>query len=225
MEVFGSDKVLWWSHNSDKIAFLKSNNTEVPEFTLPFYAQPGHLDYPEIVKIKYPKAGYPNPVVEVLTYDLGLDKVHIHDLKSKKINLDNRLITEVVWIGESLKVKTSNRHSDLLEIFLINHKENVSLIRTLNAEDSWFEASSSTVFIPANETLGRKYDGYLDVVVEGGYNHLAYFSPPDNPNYELLTKGNWEVTMGLYLTMHQTLFILPVQQNHQLKDTFMPLNY
>lgn len=196
-EVYGSDKVFWWSHNSDKIAFLRSNNTEVPEFTLPFYAQAEHLDYPEIVKIKYPKAGYPNPIVDVLTYDLEKDKVHEHDLKSKTIDIHNRLITEVVWIGESLKVKTSNRHSDLLEIFLISRNEKVSLIRTLHAEDSWFEASASTVYIPANETLGRKYDGYLDIVVEGGYNHLAYFSPPDSPDYELLTKGNWEVTDGV----------------------------
>ena len=103
----------------------------------------------------------------------------------------------MVWIGDSLKVKTSNRHSDLLEIFLVDKHEKVNLIRTLTASDSWFEATSSTLYIPANKTLGRKYDGYLDIVVENGYNHLAYFSPPDNSEYELLTKGNWEVTGGV----------------------------
>lgn len=196
-EVYGSDHVFWWSPESDKVAFLRSNNTQVPEFIIPFYAQSDHQDYPEIVKIKYPKAGYPNPIVDVLTYDLNTKNLHNHHLKSEKINLENRLITEVVWIGDSLKVKTSNRHSDLLEIFLVDKHEKVNLIRTLTASDSWFEATSSTLYIPANKTLGRKYDGYLDIVVENGYNHLAYFSPPDNSEYELLTKGNWEVTGGV----------------------------
>lgn len=196
-EVYGSDHVFWWSPESDKVAFLRSNNTQVPEFIIPFYAQSTHQDYPEIVKIKYPKAGYPNPIVDILTYDLNTKNLHKHNLKSEKINLENRLITEVVWIGDSLKVKTSNRHSDLLEIFLVDKHEKVKLIRTLTASDSWFEATSSTFYIPANETLGRKYDGYLDIVVENGYNHLGYFSPPDNSQYELLTKGNWEVTGGV----------------------------
>ena len=196
-EVYGSDHVFWWSPESDKVAFLRSNNTQVPEFIIPFYAQSTHQDYPEIVKIKYPKAGYPNPIVDILTYDLNTKNLHKHNLKSEKINLENRLITEVVWIADSLKVKTSNRHSDLLEIFLVDKHEKVKLIRTLTASDSWFEATSSTFYIPANETLGRKYDGYLDIVVENGYNHLGYFSPPDNSQYELLTKGNWEVTGGV----------------------------
>ncbi|EMG46503.1 DAP2 Dipeptidyl aminopeptidase B [Candida maltosa Xu316] len=193
-EVYGSDSVFWWSPDSKKLAFLRSNNTEVPEFVIPFYAQPKHEDYPEIVKIKYPKAGYPNPIVDILTFDLDKKVVHTHNLKSKKIDRQNRLITEVVWIGESLKVKTSNRHSDLLETFLIDKNEKSTLIRTETAHNSWFEASSNTVFIPANSTLGRKYDGYLDIVVEDGFNHLAYFASAESSDYELLTKGNWEVT-------------------------------
>ena len=83
-EVYGSDHVFWWSPESDKVAFLRSNNTQVPEFIIPFYAQSDHQDYPEIVKIKYPKAGYPNPIVDVLTYDLNTKNLHNHHLKSEK---------------------------------------------------------------------------------------------------------------------------------------------
>lgn len=63
---------------------MRSNNTQVPEFIIPFYAQSDHQDYPEIVKIKYPKAGYPNPIVDVLTYDLNTKNLHNHHLKSEK---------------------------------------------------------------------------------------------------------------------------------------------
>ncbi|KAI5967722.1 DAPB [Candida margitis] len=194
-EVFGSDIVLWWSPAGDKFAFLKSNNSEVPEFVIPFYAQNNFEDYPEIVKIKYPKAGYPNPIVDVWTYDLTKDKAVKHELNSKKIESTERLITEVVWVGEEVLVKTSNRASDLLEVFLVGKEPR--LVRSHTAEKSWFEITSHTLFVPKNKTVGRQQDGYIDTVVDNGFNHLAYFSPPDTSEYELLTKGDWEVVGGV----------------------------
>ncbi|CAK9436297.1 uncharacterized protein LODBEIA_P08550 [Lodderomyces beijingensis] len=201
-EVFGTDIVLWWSPNGEKFAFLKSNNTQVPEFTVPFYAQQGHLDYPELVKIKYPKAGYPNPIVDVFTFDLQKNKVEFHHLKSDKIETSDRLVTEVVWVGgEDLLVKTSNRASDLLEIFLVagKYKEaaTAQLVRTNTAHNSWFEITSHTLYVPKNESVGRKDDGYIDTVVVDGYNHLAYFTPATSSKYQLLTKGKWEVVGGV----------------------------
>ncbi|KAK6460322.1 dipeptidyl aminopeptidase B [Scheffersomyces coipomensis] len=197
-EVFGDDIVLWWSPNGDKFTFLKSNDTEVPEFTIPYYVQEGHDDYPEVIKIKYPKAGYPNPIVDLVIYDLKSNKQEVLQLESDNITPDNRLITEVVWVGGSVLVKTSNRASDLLEIFLVDSESNsYKLIRTLTAEKSWFEITSNTFFVPKNESLGINEDGYIDTVVDGGYNHLAYFSPPNNPNGRLLTKGQWEVLGGV----------------------------
>ena len=194
-EVFASDIVLWWSPTGDKFAFLKSNNSEVPEFIIPFYAQNKFEDYPEIVKIKYPKAGYPNPIVDIWTYDLKEGKTKKHDLKSKNIGLTERLITEVVWVGEEVLVKTSNRASDLLEVYLVG--EEAKSVRSHTADKSWFEITSHTLFVPKNKTAGRQKDGYIDTVVENGFNHLAYFSPPDSSKYELLTSGNWEVVNGV----------------------------
>ncbi|EGW34531.1 uncharacterized protein SPAPADRAFT_133435 [Spathaspora passalidarum NRRL Y-27907] len=195
-EVFGRDIVLWWSPKGDKFTFLRSNNTAVPEFTIPYYTHDKFEDYPEISKIKYPKAGYPNPIVDLLTYDLAGDKLAQHELKSHTIKPKERLITEVVWIGESILVKTTNRASNKQEIYLVDG-DNVDLIRKSNAKNSWFEITSNTIYVPKNKTLGRKYDGYIDTVTEGGYNHLAYFSPPENPKGQLLTKGNWEVVNGV----------------------------
>ncbi|KAI5966858.1 DAPB [Candida pseudojiufengensis] len=194
-EVFGNDLVLWWSPSGDKFAFLKSNNTEVPEFIIPFYAQNEFKDYPEIVKIKYPKAGYPNPLVEVLSYDLAKDKLIKHDLKSEHIEINNRIISEVAWVGEEILVKTSNRASDHLKIFLINEK-NSNLIRTHKSKNEWFDRTT-IFYIPKNKTAGRENDGYIDIILENGFNHLAYFSPPENPEYRLLTKGNWEIVGGV----------------------------
>lgn len=196
-EVFASDIVMWWSPQGDKLAFLKFNDTLVPEFTIPYYVQEGHEEYPELVSIKYPKPGYTNPTVEfvVAKFDGSNDFVlHQAALESEKIS--EKLITEVLWVSDDfVLVKTSNRASDLLEVFLVSadDKASATLIRSHHAENSWFEVSSNAVYIPKNESLGRNVDGYVDIVVQDGFNHLAYFFPPENPHGVLLTQGQWEV--------------------------------
>lgn len=197
-EVFASDIVLWWSPKGDKLSFLKFNDTLVPEFTIPYYVQDGYEDYPELVSIKYPKPGYPNPTVDLIVIDLAQagtkDSIRVADLKLTKIQ--QRLITEVLWVSDDyLMVKTSNRASDILEVFLVSSEDNAQtrLIRSYHAKDSWFEVTANAFYVPKNISIGRMADGYVDLVVHEGYNHLAYFSPPHNPNGVLLTQGQWEV--------------------------------
>lgn len=36
-------------------------------------------------------------------------------------------------------------------------------------------------------------DGYVDIVVNNGYDHLALFSPVDSNTPKFLTSGEWEV--------------------------------
>lgn len=193
-EVFALDITLWWSPCGDKLAFLKFNDTQVPEFAIPYYVQKGHEDYPEIVTIKYPKPGYENPTVEVAIADLGSENVQVHAADIPSLN--NTLITEVLWVSDdSVFVKTTNRASDKMEVYLASAdaKGQAKLIRTHHAKDSWFEVTSNALFVPKNESLGRPLDGYIDLVVHDGFNHLAYFSPPDHPTPRLLTQGKWEV--------------------------------
>jgi len=194
-EIFGQDIVLWWSPNSKQIAFLKSNDTLVPEYYLEKFVQKTTQDYPTIETIKYPKAGYPNPVVNVAIYELDANKASIIELDGE-IDKIERLITEVVWIGNKVLVKSSNRASDLLEIFLIEGT-NAKLVRTEHTSNGWFEITENTVYVPKDESLSRFDDGYIDTIVDGGYNHLAYFSPPDSKNGILLTHGDWEVVGGV----------------------------
>ncbi len=47
---------MWWSPESDKLAFLKSDETEVPEYTLQYYNPTGDAyqlaQYPKEVALK-----------------------------------------------------------------------------------------------------------------------------------------------------------------------------
>ncbi|GEQ70466.1 hypothetical protein JCM33374_g4143 [Metschnikowia sp. JCM 33374] len=198
-EVFGTDIALWWSPQGDKLAFLKFDDTLVPEFSIPYYVQAGHDQYPEVRSIKYPKPGFPNPSVEVVVAQLpkasgGSFSTHVAKLHSDKIN--EKLITEVLWVSDNfVLIKTSNRASDLLEVFLVSTEvgAEAKLIRSSHAENSWFEVTSNAIFVPRNDSLGRYDDGYIDIVTSNGYNHLAFFTPPSNPEPFMLTSGQWEV--------------------------------
>lgn len=202
-EVFSGDSVLWWSPKGDKLSFLKTNDTLVPTFSIPYYVQENYEDYPEYRKIKYPKAGYANPVVDLVVYELNsaskklTDNINIMDFDLSEI--EDRLITEVIWVSDNfLLVKISNRASDVLEIYLVTADTHKSkLVRKQDAKNSWFEITSNTLYVPKNQSLGRINDGYIDTVVIDGYNHLAYFSPPENPHGIVLTKGQWEVVDGV----------------------------
>lgn len=81
---------------------------------------PGQENYPELDFIKYPKAGAPNPVVDLQFYDVRRDQTFSVDIKDDFLDND-RLITEVLWAGaQNVLVKETNRESDMLKVVLID---------------------------------------------------------------------------------------------------------
>lgn len=205
-EVFSGNSATWWSEDGQYIAFLRTNETRVPTFPIQYYLsrpsgvkpKPGEENYPEVRDIKYPKAGAPNPFVNLQFYDVKKGEVF-----SVKIDGDfsdeERLITEVVWAGNGGKVivRETNRESDLLKVVLMDvERRNGQTVREVdvNALDGgWFEVSEDTTFIPSDPGNGRPHAGYIDTVIHKGNDHLAYFTPLDNPKPIYLTSGDWEV--------------------------------
>ena len=72
--MFSSDFALWWSPDSTKIAFLVSDETLVNEYTFPIYNPTYNPDtvvpYTTQQTMRYPKPGYPNPLVSANVFDL-----------------------------------------------------------------------------------------------------------------------------------------------------------
>lgn len=205
-EVFSGNSATWWSKGGDFIAFLRTNETLVPEYPIQYFVSrpsgkhppPGEENYPEVRQIKYPKAGAPNPVVDLQFYDVSKSEVFTVKTNSDYSN-DDRLITELIWGSENgqVLVKETNRESDVLKVLLIDVKQRIGkVVRTVdvNAIDGgWFEVSKNTRFIPSSPENGRTHDGYIDTIIHDGYDHLAYFTPLDNPQPIILTSGPWEV--------------------------------
>jgi dipeptidyl aminopeptidase len=69
-------------------------------------------------------------------------------------------------------------------------------VRTENVAEldgGWFEVSHKTTFVPADPNNGRKEDGYIDTIINEGFDHIGYFTPLDSAKPILLTQGEWEV--------------------------------
>ncbi|KAH6670771.1 putative dipeptidyl-aminopeptidase B [Halenospora varia] len=205
-EVFAGNSATWWAEDGKYVAFLRTNESEVPEYPIQYFLSrpsgkqpaPGLENYPEVRQIKYPKAGAPNPTVDLQFYDVA--KGDVFEVKiADSFAPDDLLITEVVWAGSTGKalIRETNRESDILRVVLVDvelrtgktvRNENVAKL-----DGGWFEVSQNTRYVPADPTNGRPHDGYIDTVIYNNWDHLGYFTPLDNPQPVMLTSGDWEV--------------------------------
>ncbi|TKA71229.1 putative dipeptidyl-aminopeptidase B [Friedmanniomyces simplex] len=205
-EVLAGSSATWWSGDGKFVAFFRTDESEVPSFPVQyFFSRPsgekpkdGEENYPETREIKYPKAGAPMSVVSLQIYDVEKGEVFTVPIGGDFAD-DNRLITEVVWAGKSGKVivRSTNRESDVLKTIVIDAtRREGKTVRERNVQQldgGWLEVSETTTFVPADPANGRDHDGYIDTVIHNNYDHLAYFTPLDNPQPKMLTEGDWEV--------------------------------
>ncbi|KAH9913079.1 dipeptidyl aminopeptidase [Epithele typhae] len=137
-EVFGADYALWWSPDSEKLVFLRFDETAVDEFTFPVY-NPSEdsyavVPYPDHVTMRYPKPGYPNPLVSAHVFRLqsyrnvlsevtddSLDKnvlaqqatVQLEWQSQGHTTPENRIIAEIAWVDdEGLIIREVTRNGD-----------------------------------------------------------------------------------------------------------------
>lgn len=205
-EVFGTNSATWWAEDGKYIAFLRTNESQVPEYPVQYFLsrpsgeqpKPGEENYPEVRQIKYPKAGAPNPVVDLQFYDIA--KGDVFEVKiAGGFKPHNLLITEVTWAGSTGQalIRETNRESDVLRVVLVDVATRTGkTVRTTDVEKldgGWLEISHTTTYIPADPENGRPLDGYIDTVIHDNNDHLAYFTPLDNPEPIMLTSGDWEV--------------------------------
>lgn len=203
-EVFGANSATWWSDKGHFVAFLRTNETLVPEYPIQFFIDrpsgekpsAGEESYPEVQQLKYPKAGSPNPFVDLLFYDMARGDVFSVEIDGG-FAPDDLLITDITWAGNKVLVKETNRVSDIMRVILIDVTSRTGkTVRTVDVgkiDGGWFEISHDTTYIPADPSNGRPEDGYIDTIIYDDGDHMAYFSPMDSNEPIMLTSGKWEV--------------------------------
>ncbi len=180
-EEFGFVKAYWWSPDSRKIAYIRFDESDVPEYTMTL-----HKDqvYPEYVTFKYPKVGEKNAEISAHLYHLGSEENETIDIGS----LDDMYIPRATWTtqDDELVLFKMNRHQNHLQLHLIN---------TANKETKIIIDEKSQYYIDIHDNLTFLDDGkhFIWTSEKEGYNHI-YKYDMNGKEKCALTKGNFDVT-------------------------------
>ena len=179
-EEFSYSKAYEWNTSGDKLAYVKFNESEVPEFSMMIY---GEELYPQVETFKYPKAGEKNSKVSVHIY-------YINENKTEKINLDNyEYVPRIQWTYNPnyLTAITLNRHQNDLKLYLYSTEAKKQTIVLEKKSDTYIdlEATDNLTFL--------RNGSFIWSSEQDGFNHFYLY----NMRGKLLrqiTSGNWEIT-------------------------------
>ncbi|KAK7022892.1 Dipeptidyl peptidase 4 [Paramarasmius palmivorus] len=217
-EVFSADSALWWAPGGERLVYLEFDETEVPEYTFPIYnpsSSPYEVHpYTEEIVMRYPKPGYPNPIVRVHLLSLGQGTFEDVVLDwSDRMPLNDSVIQEIAWVTDKqLLMKEVNRNADDGRVLFydFNTASTGKVVRKLGkdgeeGDEGWIESSQNIYPIEG---------GYLDIVpTKEGFNHIALFSPPDAQEPRWITGGEWEVVNGVRAVVNDTVFFEGTKQS------------
>ena len=187
-EVYGRGNFqgFWWSPDSKRIAFLILDETPVPEFTIPDHRQ----TRPDVEVWRYPKAGDPNPTVQLAVVDLAGGDFRTFDLDDYANQ--EFLIVRVGWTPDSSEVlfQVQDRIQTWLDVVAGNPAIGATRRLFRDSTGVWIEPTGSPYWVSATEEDGA--DTFLWLSERDGWRHLYHYDLEGNL-LERLTEGEWEV--------------------------------
>lgn len=177
-EEFSFVRAFQWNSAGDKLAFLRFDEREVPEFSMDVY---GQGLYPFPYEFKYPKAGEANAKVSLHLYDL-------QKASTREVPLgDAYYIPRIKWMNhpEHLSVQTLNRHQNQLVLHRLDASTMEVSILLEEKDDAYVDVTDNLTFLPD--------DRFIWTSEKDGYNHI-YLHDADGQEQYQLTSGPWEVT-------------------------------
>ena len=177
-EEFAFVRAFDWNTNGTKIAFLRFDETDVPEFSMDVF---GTDLYPTKETFKYPKAGEENAKVSLHLYDVKVGSTASVDLK------DAYYIPRIKWMNNSnyLSVQTLNRHQNDLKLYTVDAKKNTATVLLEEKDKAYIDITDNLTFL--------EDDSFIWTSEKDGYNHI-YLHDQDGNLINQITKGPWEVT-------------------------------
>ncbi len=179
-EEFAFVRAFEWSVAGDKLAYIKFDETDVPEYTMDVY---GNNLYPSAETFKYPKAGENNSKVSLQLYDLGSEKTSTVDLSK----YNSYYIPRLLWTNDNnfLSVQLTNRHQDVLDLVFVDASNNTAKLILEEKDAAYVDVTDNLTFLNNNS--------FFWTSEKDGWNHIYHY----DKNGKLLnqvTKGPWEVT-------------------------------
>ena len=180
-EEFSVVRAFDWNISGDKIAFIRFDETEVPEFLMDIM---GNELYPTQQVFKYPKAGEKNAEVSLHIYDLKTDQISQVDLSG----FNNYYIPRIKWTKDSslLSVQLLNRPQNKLDLILVDvSNKNATSLLHQESDDAYVSVNDDLTFLKNNK--------FIWTSEKSGWNHI-YLYDENGKNEQQITSGSWEVT-------------------------------
>lgn len=177
-EEFSFVKAFEWNANSESIAYLRFDESNVPTFSMDIV---GNELYPTQQVFKYPKAGEKNA-------DITLHIFHLPSLKSTQISLgDYEYIPRIKWTHNPtiLSAITLNRHQNNLNLHLVNTTDYTAKVILNETDKAYIDIHDNLTFLTDNS--------FIWTSEKDGFNHI-YFYSKEGKLLKQVTKGPWEVT-------------------------------
>ncbi|WP_299778018.1 S9 family peptidase [uncultured Formosa sp.] len=180
-EEFAFVRAFEWNAASNKIAYIRFDETKVPEFSMDVY---GTNLYPEQDVFKYPKAGEANSEVSLHIFDLTKNK-------TSEVTLDKSYtdfyIPRIKWTNEAdvLSAQYTNRHQNELDLWMIDASRMTSKLVLTDKDDAYVDVTDNLTFLDDNS--------FIWTSEKDGYNHIYHYKK-DGTLINQITTGNWEVT-------------------------------
>jgi dipeptidyl-peptidase-4 len=181
-EEFSMAQAFEWSPDGKKIAFIRFDESDVPEFNMQVW---GGL-YPADYKFKYPKAGEKNADVSIHVYDLASAKTQKIDAGTDS----DTYLPRIYWTKDpaTLAFIRLNRLQNQFDLFHANSNTGASSLIIS-------ERSETYVDLENNDNLMYLSDGktFLRTSEQDGYKHIYHHSI-DGKLIRQITSGAWEVS-------------------------------
>ncbi|MFC3335292.1 S9 family peptidase [Flavobacterium palustre] len=169
-----------WSKDSKKIAYIRFDESQVPEFSMNIFSQ---QLYPANQTFKYPKAGEKNSEVSLHIFD-------VTSKNSKTVNLSNYsdfYIARIQWTNDAnvLSAQVLNRHQDNLDLLFIDGNSAAKKVVLNEKDKAYVSVTNNLTFLKDNS--------FIWTSEKDGFNHIYYYDKTGALKNQV-TKGNWEVT-------------------------------
>jgi len=190
-EEFSFSRAFEWSPDSKFLAFMRFDESKVPLYSMTMFAGAAPIleqnkVYPSVYSFKYPKAGEPNSVVTVHSYELASGTTHTMDIGSESDIYIPRIYFTLD--PSKLAILKLNRHQNKLDMIFANPANGQT--KTIYTEENKYyideQQYSGIVFLSDQKHFCLTSE-------RDGWNHI-YLYDMDGKLVRQITSGNWDVT-------------------------------
>jgi len=179
-EEFGFVRAFDWNATGTKLAYIKFDETQVPEFSMDLYNKGL---YPAQEVFKYPKAGEKNAVVSLHLFDVASNKTQTVNLS----NYNDFYIARIQWTNDAnvLSAQVLNRHQNNLDLLFIDGNSGTFKVVLNEKDKAYVDVTDNLTFLKDNS--------FIWTSEKSGFNHIYHYDKTGKLRKQITT-GNWEVT-------------------------------